>query len=203
MPHLSDNSTASSREKLIQATINLMSSRGFEAMGINSILEAADVTKSNFYYHFKSKEELCLAALDAMAEYFFQQVLEPILNDKKTSPKKRLEKFFRMMHEKVNSECCERGCPFVNLATETSDFIPAFREKIDAYFRRYRRTLSDLYKEGVEKGEFRADISPDMAALSILSGVNGTFVLAKAQKDARIVKDSTDTLLALFSVSKK
>ncbi len=62
------DTTAGSRQKLLDATVELMSSRGFEAMGINSILEAAGVSKSNFYYHFKSKEDLCLAARDAMQE---------------------------------------------------------------------------------------------------------------------------------------
>ena len=140
---------SSSRAKLIQATIRLMSSRGFEAMGIHSILEAADVSKSNFYYHFKSKEELCLAALDEMMDGFFTELLDPILAQKSLSPRKRLEKLIRSMSDMIESHGCQGGCPFTNLAAETSDFIPAFRERISSFFERYRQRLAQCFREGV------------------------------------------------------
>src|SRR5258707_15751056 len=101
----------SSKEKLIGATIQLMSARGFESMGINSILEAADVSKSNFYYHFKSKEELCLAALDVMSNYFFANFIDPILLDAKASPKKRLHRLLDFFKQKMSESACSCGCP--------------------------------------------------------------------------------------------
>lgn len=95
--------TANSRQKLIKATIELMSARGFEPMGIQSILESAGVSKSNFYYHFKSKEELCLAALDAMAEQFFNECVDPILTNKSLKPRKRLEQFLKSLEQFYNA----------------------------------------------------------------------------------------------------
>lgn len=194
--------TAGSKHKLIEVTIDLMSSRGFGAMGIQSILEAADVTKSNFYYHFKSKEDLCLAALDTMINYFFSQYLDPVLLDKSLSPKRRLEKLFSQMYNKAKSGQCQRGCPFVNLAAETSDFLPAFREKIDWFFTQYRKKLAECYREGVEKGEFRSDIDPNLAALNLLISINGTSVVAKAQKKPQIIKQNAETILALISTTR-
>jgi len=188
-----------SRQKLLESTIELMSSRGFEAMGIHSILEASGVSKSNFYYHFKSKEDLCLAALDAMAEHFFAQYLDPILGDAGMSPRKRFEKLFRVMHEQMESGCCKKGCPFVNLASETSDFLPAFRERIDAFFERYRKKLAACYADGVECGEFRADVSPDQAALMLLAAINGTVVLTKVERNPQLIKDGARTILTLFA----
>lgn len=193
------DTVAGSRRKLIESTIELMSSRGFEAMGINSILEAAGVSKSNFYYHFKSKEELCLAALDAMRDYFFSEWLEPIFADKSLSPRQRLEKYLHTARERIESECCQKGCPFVNLATETSDFVPAFRERISMFFQRYQQKLADCIREGVVRGEFRSDLSPDAAAQLLLAGMNGTMVLTKVHKDPQVMKDNIDTMLTLLS----
>ena len=190
--------TPGNRQKLIQATIELMSSRGFEAMGIHSILEAAGVTKSNFYYHFKSKEELCLASLEAMEEHFFGVYLDPILLNQSLSPKERLQKLFELLYKKMELGCCQKGCPFVNLATETSDFLPAFREKIDSFFSRYLKKLADCYRQGVECGQFRSDIEPDQAALTILAGINGMTVLTKVQRDPRIIEASARTILSLL-----
>lgn len=193
------DTAAGSREKLIEATIELMSSRGFEAMGINSILEAAGVSKSNFYYHFKSKEELCLAALDAMQEHFFSQWLDPILADKSLSPRTRLEKFLRNASEKMESECCQKGCPFVNLATETSDFLPSFRERISSFFSQYQQKLSACIQEGIDQGELRSDISSAAAALVLLASMNGTIVLTKVHKDARVMTDGISAFMALLT----
>lgn len=196
------DTVAGSRQKLIEATIELMSSRGFEAMGIHSILEAAGVSKSNFYYHFKSKEELCLAALDAMAEYFFSQCLEPILSDTSLSPRTRLEKYMQNMCEMMESACCQKGCPFVNLATETSDFLPAFRERISSFYERYQQRLAECIQEGVEQGEFRSDLSPAHAAQVLLASANGAIVLTKVHKKSQVMKDSMHALMSMLAPAK-
>ena len=198
MPTTTDT-TSGSRQKLVEATIELMSSRGFEAMGINSILEAAGVSKSNFYYHFKSKEDLCLAALETMIDMFFQQMLEPILSNKSLSPRKRLEKFLKGMADMIEYECCNKGCPFVNLATETSDFLPAFRERISHYFDQYQQRLADIIQEGIKLGEFRSDISAKAAAQVLLASMNGTIVLAKVHKRPQVMKDNIKSFLALLA----
>ncbi|MBA3857127.1 MAG: hypothetical protein C0507_09500 [Cyanobacteria bacterium PR.3.49] len=198
MPTTTDT-TSGSRQKLIEATIELMSSRGFEAMGINSILEAAGVSKSNFYYHFKSKEDLCLAALDTMSDHFFAQMLDPVLNNKSLSPRKRLEKYLKGMSEMIESECCNKGCPFVNLGAETSDFLPAFRERISQYFETYQQRLAECIQEGIQQGEFRSDVSAKLAAQVLLASMNGTMVLTKVHKRPQVMKENIKSFLALLS----
>lgn len=198
MPTTTDT-TSGSRQKLIEATIELMSSRGFEAMGINSILEAAGVSKSNFYYHFKSKEDLCLAAVDAMSDMFFAKMLDPVLSNKSLSPRKRLEKLLKGMADMMEAECCNKGCPFVNLATETSDFLPAFRERITQYFDRYQQKLAEVIQEGIQLGEFRSDLSAKSAAQSLLATMNGTIVLAKVYKRPQVMKENIKSFLAMLS----
>ena len=197
----STDTTSGSRQKLIEATIELMSSRGFEAMGINSILDAAGVSKSNFYYHFKSKEDLCLAALDAMSDMFFTQMLDPALSNKTLSPRKRLEKFLKGAADMMESECCNKGCPFVNLATETSDFIPAFRERISQYFERYQQRLAEVIQEGIQLGEFRSDVSAKLAAQVLLASMNGTIVLTKVHKRPQVMKENIKSFLILLTTA--
>jgi hypothetical protein len=74
------------------------------------------------------------------------------------------------------------------------------RERIDSFFSRYRKIMAECYKEGVEKGEFRDDISPEQAALIILSSINGIGVLTKVQRNAQIAKEAGQTLLSLLSI---
>lgn len=195
----STKSSEGSRLKLIESTIELMGSHGFESMGISLILEKAGVTKSNFYYHFKSKEELCLAALDQMENQFFEEFLIPVLKDESKSPKQRLIAFYECTKKKMEENCCNQGCPFVNLATETSDFHPMFREKIDSFYKRYVKLLAELIEEGIQKGEFRDDISSTDTANLFLANMNGTIVLAKVQKNADVIENNFVSTLKLIS----
>lgn len=190
---------SSSKEKLICATVQLMSTRGFESMGIHSILEAADVSKSNFYYHFKSKEELCLVALDTMSDYFFANFVDPILLDTKLSPRKRLLKLIEFFKQKMTESSCSGGCAFVNLSAETADFHPSFRERITRHYKDYAGRIAVCYEEGVKTGEFTNKIQPAQAAQMIMSLMNGTMLMAKVQKDLSVIDCNTRTLFSLIS----
>jgi TetR/AcrR family transcriptional repressor of nem operon len=48
------------REKLLEAATAILGRNGYQATSVDEILEAARVAPSNFYYHFKSKEELAI-----------------------------------------------------------------------------------------------------------------------------------------------
>lgn len=189
----------SSRHKLICATIELMSSRGFESMGINSILEAANVSKSNFYYHFKSKEELCLAALDEMSQYFFAEFIDPILTDESLSPKKRFQKMLETAKQNMTENECSKGCPFVNLSAETADYHPSFQTKIAQHYKDFASRLARCYEEGVKTGELTNKIQPQQAAQMIMSLMNGTMLMSKVQKDPGVIELNTKTLFSLIS----
>ena len=149
-----------SKEKLIRATVSLITSKGFESTGINEILKNAGVTKSNFYYHFKSKEELCLTVLNYMENYFFENMVNPSLLNVTLTPKDRLKKYLDSTVERMKSSCCNCGCPFVNLGNETSDFYPAFREKISQVNTRHLQALERCIHDGVKSGDFRQDLDP-------------------------------------------
>ena len=78
--------------KLIDATIALMREKGYHHMTVDDILEKSGVKKSNFYYHYESKEACALAAFDAMLEKVDEDIWQKILNNKSFSPKELREK---------------------------------------------------------------------------------------------------------------
>lgn len=194
----SPETVPASKQKLIEATIDLMTSKGFESTGINEILARAGVTKSNFYYHFKSKEALCLAALDAIIDHYTEEVVRRIFRNRELTPQQRIESFSREVARKMTDNGCTRGCTFVNLASETSDFYPSFRERIERFFRRYMDTLESCYQEGVETGQFRDDIQPDKAAKMMIAHFHGTMVLTKNLKIPTIIEENMNTLLIVL-----
>lgn len=57
-----------SRQKLIAATRELLSERGYSATSPKMILERAKLGQGSLYYHFAGKEDLAVATIESMAQ---------------------------------------------------------------------------------------------------------------------------------------
>ena len=62
------------KQQLTDQAIALFRSKGYSATSIAEIVNACGVTKGSLYYHFRSKEELALAAMDQVHRYFTDHV---------------------------------------------------------------------------------------------------------------------------------
>ena len=58
------------RQQLVETALELFSREGFHATGIDRILAVSGVAKRTLYHHFRSKDELILAALRLRDERF-------------------------------------------------------------------------------------------------------------------------------------
>ena len=188
-----------SRQKLIQATIGLIAAKGFENTGINEILSAARVAKSNFYYHFASKEELCLTALEAMMEHYFEEVIRKTLLNTSMEPAHRLEAFCRGITSKMISNCCKAGCPFINLGNETSDFYPTFRAKIQEINQRQLDAIAQCIEDGIAAGAFRPDLDSMAVAQFVMAEINGSILMSKIYREGNILENNFRTLFAILT----
>src|SRR3982751_6993842 len=57
------------RERLVAAAIELFYRHGFGAVGIDRVISTAGVTKTTFYKHFESKDDLMVAAVRRRDEW--------------------------------------------------------------------------------------------------------------------------------------
>src|SRR4051812_4619706 len=64
-----------SRRTILQAAVNLATTRGLEALSVGELAQHIGMSKSGLYAHFKSKEELELAAIETAGEIFGREVL--------------------------------------------------------------------------------------------------------------------------------
>ena len=189
-----------SKAKLIEATLQLMALKGFESVGIHTLLEQAGVSKSNFYYHFKSKEQLFLTALDYLCAGYEACVLNNSLLNPTLAPNQQLSAWFDCVHHSMAAKQCQGGCPFTNLSTETSGFFPEFQEKLSRFFLYQHDLVSNCYQQGVEQGIFKANATaPEEVASLICSGLIGSMVMAQACKRAEIIIETKRQLLVLLT----
>ena len=66
----------SARDLLMDAAATLIAERGYDGTSIDSLVEAAGLSKGTFYWHFKSKEELFLALIDERIDSPVRSLME-------------------------------------------------------------------------------------------------------------------------------
>ncbi|NKC02297.1 MAG: TetR family transcriptional regulator [Pseudomonadales bacterium] len=107
------------RQELIDTAIRLFGEHGFHGTGIDRIAEEANVSKKTMYQHFRSKEELIVAALkhhDGLFRNFFMKAVEDAAN----TPYEQLIAIFDVAHAWFSGREFY-GCMFINAIGEYSD----------------------------------------------------------------------------------
>lgn len=130
----------SPKERILEKTFSLFHQHGYNATGINKIIEEAKVAKASFYQHFKSKEDLCVAFLNERHSYWFKQ-LEQFTSKEKEPKTKVLTSFdfLIFMNEKENF----RGCSFLNILSE----IPSDNTKILNVLQSHKQDLRVYFQD--------------------------------------------------------
>lgn len=109
----------SRKDDLVATALDLFYRNGFHASGIDRILAEAGVAKMTLYKHFRSKDELILAALHLRDEKFREWFQATVEREAK-SPKKRLTAVFTALEEWLAAPAFQ-GCLFANAAAEYGD----------------------------------------------------------------------------------
>ncbi|MEM9623661.1 MAG: helix-turn-helix domain-containing protein [Pseudomonadota bacterium] len=110
----------------MDTAIRLFAEHGFHATGIDWIAEEAQVSKKTMYHHFRSKEELILAALrhhDGLFRNFFMKSVQQLSDD----PAQRLLGIFDVAHAWFSGKDFY-GCMFINAVGEYSHRDGAIRK---------------------------------------------------------------------------
>lgn len=108
----------SKRQQIVDVALVLFYENGFHATGVEKIREVANVSKKTLYNHFRSKDELILAALRQRDEQFRNDFMRGVERHAKT-PRERLEAVFDVLGEWFNSKGY-LGCMFINASAEFS-----------------------------------------------------------------------------------
>lgn len=107
------------RDHLIDTALDLFYREGFHATGIDRILSKSGVAKMTLYNHFKSKDELILAALRRRDETFRNWFMRAV-ERRARSPRERLLALFDVLGDWTR-EPGFSGCMFINAAAEYGD----------------------------------------------------------------------------------
>ncbi len=169
-------------ERILAQAKALFRVRGYHHTSPDLIMAAANVSKSTFYYHFKSKEDLGRAVVAAYERDYWERRLQPTVADRTRPAGERLRAWFTAAAEAFQERDCRGGCPFAILGLELADADETFRRRLHAIFQSWRAPLAACVADGMASGEFRADLDPETVADLLVAQYEGALLLAVAGK---------------------
>jgi TetR/AcrR family acrAB operon transcriptional repressor len=159
-----------SRRDLISVAIDCFSRHGYQGTSIERIAKAAGVTKGALYYHFKDKEDLLFGALDDRIGGFERRVVERV-----TALRDPVAALYAVAEICVEQATVSNHRRFIlTLMVEALDTYPKLSERFRSMMRRFREFLAQTVKIGQQRGLFRSDVDPSVAARLLVAGFVGT-----------------------------
>jgi TetR/AcrR family transcriptional repressor of nem operon len=182
--------TSNAKNQLLDAMVLLMWERSYGSLTIDVICEKAEVKKGSFYYFFKSKLELGVAALDHV-----WASIQPRLDATFSPSRPPLERIAYKLNESYlrTQECvkehgCVLGCPFFNLGAEISTIEPELADKVNQMLNRFQRYFEASITEAVANGDI-PEIDAKEAARILFNLYEGMVTQARMKNDPTVLKD--------------
>jgi AcrR family transcriptional regulator len=143
-------STASARERVLDAAYELFKQKGVRAIGVDTIIARAGVAKATFYHHFPSKDDLVIAFLQRREQLWTREWFEAEVNKRGATPPARLLAIFDVFDEWFQREDFE-GCPFLRTLFETFDDYHPQENSVAAAARLHLASIRDIVQHFAEQ----------------------------------------------------
>ncbi len=163
------------RSVLLREAARLFAAKGFDATSVQDVVEAGEVTKGAFYYHFESKDELLHEIHQRFITYELEQA-EVILS-RGLSPRETLHSLVVSLVESIALFQPEVTIFF----REMHRLSPGKFEEVRTRRDRYERMFRSVIEKGQEIGAFRRDISPTLQTLALFGMCNWTYMWYRQQ----------------------
>lgn len=179
---MSDKST---HDRIVDAADQLFYRRGYERTSFSDIANAVKISRGNFHYHFKSKDEILEAVIDRrLADT--REMLGRWEADG-THPADRIRSFIYILI--ANRTYIKRyGCPVGTLCTELAKMKHASRAEANMLFTLFRTWLREQF---VLLGR---EADADALAMHLLARSQGVATLANAFHDDEFIEREVEEM---------
>lgn len=164
------------REAIIQVALNIASAEGLEGVSIGRLAAELGVSKSGIFAHFRSKEDLQLAAINSARDAFISDVIARLRNERGIRRIWRLCDL-RMRHM---ATAYPGGCFFYATGAEFDARPGPVRDRLAEIRREWLRVLRETLEEAQETGDIAAETDLTMLTFQLdayASAANGDAAL--------------------------
>jgi TetR/AcrR family transcriptional regulator, transcriptional repressor for nem operon len=189
----------------MQAALDLIWEESYGSVTIDQICHRADVKKGSFYYFYKSKADLAVAALDKLWKEKWKPSLDQCFSpslDPLVRITNHLETFYagqvgiKAKYGKV------LGCPVCSVGSEIStqevDVTAVVREMVSRKRRYYESAIRDAVAQGVIE-----PCDPVQESLALLALLEGLVSQARIMNDPEILRKLPAMALGLLRLKAK
>ena len=153
------------RDRLIDTAIDLFYRHGFNAVGLDRIITETGVTKTTFYKHFASKDDLMVAAVEMRDAWEAEAWRRAVAKRAGDDPRARLLGMFEVLDGWFNDPAFG-GCMFINAASE----FPNPHDPVHQAAARHKQAVRDEIRDlAAQAGAADADTFADEYVL-VLEG---------------------------------
>ncbi|MFZ0574879.1 MAG: TetR family transcriptional regulator C-terminal domain-containing protein [Candidatus Cybelea sp.] len=168
------------REKIVAAAAERFHALGYNACGVQEIVDAAGVPKGSFYNYFKAKE---LLAREVLNNYWAGAGLD-ILGDRSIAPLERLRRHFQHIASRYKKFGFENGCLVPKFMHEVSDSTPLLRTDLRRQVTRWTAMIAEAIREGQADRSVSNSIDAETTARFLIEswgGVTGAMKLTASR----------------------
>lgn len=163
------------KTRILDLAEELTQRRGFNGFSYIDLANGTGIKTASVHYYFKLKDDLAAALVERIHET--HEVGFANINADNKTPKKRLEAVIKVFQQyAIDQKFCLCGM----MTAELQSISPRVSKLVDAYFTNFQNWLARQFKElGHE--------NPKQQAISFLSALEGSLLLARLRNDPKLV----------------
>ncbi|MFY1699255.1 MULTISPECIES: TetR/AcrR family transcriptional regulator [unclassified Solwaraspora] len=169
---------SATRAQIVAAADRLFYEQGFEHTSFTTIAEVVGLSRGNFYYHFKTKNEILAAVIASRIDATRAMLRQ--WEDEAAEPMERIRRFIRIVQTN-RADIRDFGCPVGTLTAELTKLRHPSRPEATALFTVFRDWLTAQFA-ALGHGE-----GSDAMALHVLAFSQGVATLTNAFGDEDFV----------------
>jgi TetR/AcrR family transcriptional repressor of nem operon len=182
-----------SKMKLLDATLKVVRTKGYGATRIEDVCAEAGLTKGSFFHHFKSKEDLALAAA-AHWDTLARQTFATASYRSEADPLHRLIAYVEFRKAILTGDLPDFTCFDGTIIQEAYRTHPQVSAACARSIAGHAKMLEADVREAMRDHGIRGTWTADSLAQHILTVIHGGFILAKARGGAEVASESLDHL---------
>ncbi len=197
--------TSDADQRLMDAALALMWEESYGSVTIDDICQRANVKKGSFYYFFKSKAELAVAALEKLWTDEWKPYLDACFSPS-VDPLVRLKTYFEGIYARQVETKARYGkvlgCPVCTVGSEIStqevDVSATIRDIMARKQRYYQSALRDAVAQGAIE-----PCDPVQESLALFALLEGLVSQARIMNDPEVLRKLPAMALGLLKVKAK
>lgn len=182
-----------SKIKLLEATLKVVRTKGYSATRIEDVCAEAGLTKGSFFHHFKSKEDLALAA----AEYWRALSIQTFAAAPYHSAADALTRLIAYVDFRkalLTGDLPDFTCFAGTIVQEAYRTHPEVTAACARDISGHIKMLEADIREAMRDHGMRPGWTAESLARHIVGVIHGGFILAKAHGSATVAAESLDHL---------